>query len=217
MLDQFLLTFPSAYRTRIINYESLISHVGIQEILKSLNKVLDVDGDIIECGSGRCGTAVIISNYLKSRGIGKKVYALDTYGEGFDKKELKNERRLNLTTVKDSAFTRNSYDYVKSKIERLGVSDILVPIRGLFQDTLPHLNRRFCLSFIDCDLERTILYCAEAVWQSVSNNGILLFDDYLSHRFRGAKRAIDNFVNTHKTEISEYRLLNRLYYVRKDH
>jgi hypothetical protein len=42
---------------------------GIEDLLTKLNTVIDVNADIIECGSAYCGTAIIMANYLKEKGI----------------------------------------------------------------------------------------------------------------------------------------------------
>jgi hypothetical protein len=67
--------------------------------MEKLRTVLNEEGDIIECGSARCGTSTVIANYLRSRRIIKKVYALDVFGSGFDTDELEEERQLGLTQL----------------------------------------------------------------------------------------------------------------------
>jgi hypothetical protein len=219
VLNGLLLKFAFLYKTRFINYESqLEKNNGIEDLLTKLDAVHDIEGNIIECGSYVCGTAVIIANYLRSAGVNKKVYALDLFGGGFDLNELEAERRAGLTQAKDSAFTHTSYEYVKKKIEKLGVSYIIIPVKGFFKDTLPHIDSKFCFALIDCDLEKSVFYSAETIWPKLSKNGVMLFDDYdyeLYHAFKGPKIAVDEFVRKHRSEISEHGLLNRLYCIIK--
>jgi O-methyltransferase len=216
-LNNLLLRFPFLYGINFIKYESgLRTNGGISDLLSGLNKVLNVEGDIIECGSYRCGSSVIMAKHLKTEGVRKKIYALDLFGGGFEISELEEERRLGLTQATNEAFTYNSYHYVKSKIQRLGFSDIIIPVKGLFEHTLPKIDSKICLSLIDCDLKKSIIYSAEAIWPKLSREGIILFDDYLSQEYKGAKVAVDDFVNEHQTELSEHGLLNRLYSVRKN-
>lgn len=63
------------------------------------------------------------------------------------------------------------------KIGKLGYDDIIIPFRGFFKNTLPLIRSDFCLSFIDCDLCKSIDNCAETVWQNTVSNGIIIFDD----------------------------------------
>jgi Macrocin-O-methyltransferase (TylF) len=220
ILNNILLTFPSLYRTGLVMNESFLGSRGINDLLTKLSTVIALEGDVIECGSARCGTSVTIGKYLQAVQSKKKVYALDLFGQGFDLDELEAERVAGLTRAKDNAFVHTSYDYVTSKIHILGLSDTVIPIKGYFQHTLPGLvdSKRFCLALIDCDLKKSTTYCAESIWPKLSDNGIMLFDDYdydLFRTFRGPRIAVDKFVNEHSNEISEHGFLNRLYYVEK--
>ena len=221
LLNNFLLTFPSLYRTSLVMSESYLGSHGIDDVLTKLYTVLTLEGDIIECGSARCGTSVIIGSFLQAVQSKKKVYALDLFGRGFDLDELRAERMAGLTSAKDNAFIHTSYSYVTCKIQKLGLSDAVIPIKGYFQQTLPGLvdSKRFCLALIDCDLKKSTTYCAESIWPKLTENGVILFDDYdcdLFRTFKGPKIAVDEFVNSHGNEISQHGFLNRLYYVEKN-
>ena len=93
IFNNFLLIFPFLYRTKLVNYETdLEENHGIDDLLQQLNMVLNLEGDIIECGSSRCGTSIIIANYLRSKQVySKMIYACDSF-EGFDRYELRQER-----------------------------------------------------------------------------------------------------------------------------
>jgi len=187
---------------------------GIDELLAQLSTVLDVEGDIIECGSSRCGASIIMANYLHARKINKKILACDSY-EGFDPSELKREQKAGLTTATSNAFTSTSYSYVHKKIAAFRLQDTVIPIKGYFQDSLPKIYGPFCLALIDCDLRDSLIYSAETIWPNLSSGGRILFDDYLDRQSKGAQEGVDIFVEKHRAEISAYGLLNRLYYVCK--
>lgn len=187
---------------------------GIDELLAQAAAVLNVEGEIIECGSSRCGASILMANYLRARQVNKKILACDSY-EGFDQAELDRERKDGLTTATNRAFTSTSYQYVQKKIAALGFQDTVLPIKGYFQDSLPQLSGPFCLALIDCDLRDSLVYSAETIWPNLSSRGRILFDDYLDSGFKGAKQGVDIFVEKHRAEISEHGLLNRLYYVCK--
>lgn len=215
LLNTLLLHFPSLYRTKLVFYETnLRAGGGIDELLAQLAMVLDVEGEIIECGSSRCGASILMAQYLRSRRINKKILACDSY-EGFDRAELEREQKDGLTTATSSAFTSTSYQYVQKKIAALGLQNTITPIKGYFQDSLPNIPGPFCLALIDCDLRDSLLYSAEAIWPKLSSGGRILFDDYIDVEFRGAKQGVDIFVEKHQAEISEHGLLNRLYYACK--
>jgi len=188
---------------------------GIDDLLAQMAMVLNVEGEIIECGSARCGTSVIMANYLRAQHINKKILACDSF-EGFDQAELDREQKAGLTTVPNNAYTFIPYSYVQKKIAALRLQDIVVPIKGYFQDSLPSVPGPFCLALIDCDLRDSVVYSAEAIWPKLSSRGRILFDDAFDNlMFRGAKQGVDRFIENHRAEISEHGLLNRLYYACK--
>jgi Macrocin-O-methyltransferase (TylF) len=211
-----LLRFPFIYRMKFVNYESgLRDNHGLEDLTQQLESVLRVQGNIIECGSDRCGTSVIMAKYLKSIGNDKKIYALDVFGSGFEVNELEEESRLGLTQVPNKTFRYNSFEYVKNKIKLLGLEDVIIPVKGLFRDTLPSIDSTFCLCLIDCDLRKSMLYCAETLWPKLSRNGVMLFDDCGSMDHKNVIIAVDGFVNEHQHEVSEYGFLNKIYQARK--
>ncbi len=215
LLNETLVRFPFLYRTNLIYYETnLRAAGGVDELLEQLETVLNIEGHIIECGSSRCGTSLIMAEYLRRTGVKKKIFACDSFA-GFDRAELQREKAAGLTSIAESAFTSTSYQYVRRKIVALGSQDIVTPVKGYFQEVLPDLAGPFCLALVDCDLKESLVYCAETLWPRLSRGGCLLFDDYLAPDFRGAKQGVDLFVTNHRAEISEHRLLKRLYFLRK--
>ena len=133
----------------------------------------------------------------------------------FDKKieELKSavDQSMIANIVEYSLQFHNIVEIEKS----LGLSDYIFPVKGLFHDTLPQINCRFCFCLIDCDLRKSISFSAENLWPKLSSRGLMLFDDYKETEFKGAKLAVDEFITKYENSIMEHGLLERLYFVRK--
>jgi hypothetical protein len=215
LLNNLLLTFPALYQTDLVYYETnLRQNHGIEELLAQLSLVVDKEGNIIECGSSRCGASVIMAKQLQAKHRHKLIYACDSF-EGFNRFELEQERKAGFTEAPDSAFTSTSYEYVKKKIKKLGVDDMVVPIKGFFQETLPHLKSNFCFALIDCDLKDSIIYTAETIWPNLISGGRMLFDDYAAEDYRAARLGVDFFINKYQHEIAAHGFMNRLYYACK--
>src|SRR5712692_3184610 len=97
LLNTVLVQFPSLYRTKLVFYETnLRAGGGIDELLTQVATVLDIKGEIIECGSSRCGASIIMAHYLRTQQVNKKILACDSY-EGFNQSELKCEQKAGLT------------------------------------------------------------------------------------------------------------------------
>jgi hypothetical protein len=214
VVNRILLAFPTLYRSRLVNYETNLSKEGVDDLLAELGSVTPLEGDVIECGSSRCGGTVIMARFLEREGARKRILACDSF-EGFDRGELAREREEGLTEASEEAFTSTSFEYVRRKLAVLGVDDVVTPVKGYFEDTLPTIDGRFSFAFVDCDLQESLSYCAETLWPRLVGGGKMLFDDYASPEFRGARAGVDDFVARRGDEIAEHRMLQRLYRVTK--
>jgi hypothetical protein len=215
LLNATLLRFPALYATPWVRYETnLIEDHGVEDLLDQLGRTLDVPGDIVECGSSRCGGSVLMARLLRHRGVTKVIHACDSF-EGFDRAELSEERRRGLTGASDRAFTSTSLPYVQRKLRALGLEEAIVPVKGYFSETLPRLRGPWSFALVDCDLRNSIAYCAEQVWPRLSPGGRMVFDDYACADFAGARLGVGDFLARFGDEIAEHGLLRRLYFARK--
>lgn len=197
------------------DYETVLDAIGVADLLGALDRIADLPGDIVECGSWRGGSAMIMAEALARRGDHRLVYACDSY-EGFDLDELRQEREAGRTDERDDAFASTSLKYVEAKIREHGLEGRVIPIKGYFEETLPDLEGPFALALIDCDLPRSILFAARTLWPKLRSGGLMLFDDYSNaEHFSGARSAVDQFLAEHRKAIDDERLLSRLYRVRK--
>ena len=216
LYNRMMLRFPALYRLPVVNFESNMNWEGMGDLRKLLDDVAQLPGDIIECGSSRCGTSVLIARHLSSLRIPKKLYALDSF-QGFAVEELERERSLGLVDSPDDAFTSTNFEYVVAKLRQLGYEDSIIPVRGYFENTLPSVahESEFALAFIDCDLRDSMTYCADTLWPNLVPGGVMAFDDYNAVDFRGAKLAVDAFVSAQLPDIESHGMIQRLYYVKK--
>jgi hypothetical protein len=163
-----------------------------------------VSGDIIECGSARCGTSVMLGKHVQKLGLRKKIFALDSYGEGFDEKDLQAEIKSGSTIGADSrtAFRYISFDYVNRKVEKLGLKNVVIPVKGFFRDTLSTLRGPFSLAIIDCDLGTTVRFCLEALLPMMSSQSLIMVDEYGVSTWSGVRPAVEEFVATNLPHIA---------------
>ena len=217
ILNKILLRFPSFYRNDFVNYESYLDREnGIPELLNKFEEALAVEGDVIECGCARAGTSVIMGTRIEGARKEKTVYALDTF-DGFDKGEIEKEVQAgNVPDYSDHDFKYNSYEYVQQKLKRLGLTKRVIPVKGLFQDTMKEIRAEsYCFGFIDCDLEDSLLFATREVWKKLSHGGIIMMDDYNSDQYRGVTKAVDKLVKEFGSNVKEHKFLKRLYYIKK--
>jgi O-methyltransferase len=220
-VEKILLRFPFLYKLPLVEYESQLLPEERNLVISEINEILqhDIDGDIIECGTARCGTTAIMSNFLKKHGSEKHLYACDSFG-GFILQELQKEQTLGRTHATEDAFTKNSYEYVSAKMKVLGCNNVTL-VKGFFQDTLPNLaqNKRFSFAFIDCDLADSMLFAMEQVWPKLSSGGVMLCDDYKGDNTRGVEVAISEFLERYEGDIAAHgpkTSTGKIYYVSKN-
>ena len=216
LLNRTLLSAPFLYRLPFVNYESNLNGVEVARLLGLLGDGGGEGSIVVECGTSRGGTAVLMARRLRSLGSATKVVAVDSF-QGFDLDELEAERRQGLLpSTSNDSFTSTSLDYVQRKAAKLGLSDAITFLDGYFVDVLPTLaGARIWLAFIDCDLSRSIAYCAETLWPQVVPGGTMVFHDYTGPYFLGAKRVIDDFVRQTGVSDDSHGLVDELYWVRK--
>ena len=80
--------------------------------------------------------------------------------------------------------------------------------RGWFCDTLPdELPRRICFAHIDSDLYSSVTECLEAVYSKLSNNAIVVIDDYDWEGLPGVKIAVEDFLRDKPEHVCPMRVL----------
>lgn len=144
-------------------------------------------GDIVEFGSYKGGSAMLMASLLRSSGSRAKVFALDTYA-GMPPTDA----------VRD---LHSAGDFIDTKLEdfqraiddnKLG--DWLQPVKGVFTDSVPGLlssGRKIALAHVDCDIYEGVKYAVTASRPHMVRDGYLVFDDPLHGSCLGAMQAIE--------------------------
>lgn len=145
-----------------------------------------IPGDIIEFGSYRGGSAFFMAHLLQTWGSTKKVFACDTY-EGMPA----TDHDIDMHRVGD--FGDASYDEVNEARIAAGLSDQLVLVKGLFEDTIPTLPQggSFALAHVDCDIYQPIKYILREIHDYLSLGAYVVFDDPLAGSCLGAMEACE--------------------------
>lgn len=175
----------------------LASGVSIVTEAKLMNLFLiikyglnNLEGDVIEFGSYRGGSALFMAKALKKFHPQKKIYALDTFS-GMPP----TNKRIDMHTEGD--FSGPILDEFYVKKERNGL-DNLVIVKGKFEDTMPQLKEKvkcLALAHIDCDIYSSVVYSVEQSLSLMENaSGYLCFDDPLHSSCLGAYEAVEDTV-----------------------
>jgi hypothetical protein len=168
-------------------------------LLASVERVKDIEGDIVECGVFRAGGTVLIADALRAQQSKKRIFGFDSFEgmpEAMDEDTMSDGRKVYVAGV----LSATSIELVREKVRRFGHADRVTFYKGYFQDSMPGAlapSARVSLALIDCDQYAGTKYCLEFLYDKVAAGGMVLFDDYEAADeidTPGVKRAVSEFL-----------------------
>jgi len=161
-----------------------------------------IEGDVVETGVWRGGSALVCARYLRSD---QTLYLLDTYA-GMTEPSVHDFRigeNDNLRTIEKwhelqegqtSRWVKADLKSVKDNFGRFKLlSEGIVFIEGKVEETIPKmmLPKSFALIRIDTDFYSSTKIALETFWPRLRLGGFLILDDYA--HWDGARRATDEY------------------------
>lgn len=172
--------FSKIYET--IKNNTLVDRIRCYSIYQIAEQVSKVEGDVLEVGTWRGGTAGILTQVLTE----KKVYLADTFKGVVKASDWEH--------YKDTAHSDTSQELVSDfLINKLGVSNYEI-INGIFPDDTGFKvdDKKLCLVYLDLDVYESTKDAFNYVWHQISLNGIVIFDDYgMTSACAGIKKFVD--------------------------
>ena len=158
-------------KLRIRTGTSYKSHLAMA--LKILETPPEVEGDIVECGTWKGGSAANLS--LVCRLTGRKLRIYDSF-EGLPESEPGDRQ---------GGYPKGDYagalEEVRENIRRYGALECCEFIKGWYKDTLPQLGKQkpILLAFLDVDLEASLETCVRHLWPNLTERGYIFIDEYV--------------------------------------
>jgi O-methyltransferase len=138
-------------------------------------------GSVAELGVYKGGTAKIFGEILKS--TGKSIYLFDTFSGMPWTAQDKEEHKTMFEDITLEKVQEYLKEYSTMKFRP-----------GFFPDTAKGLeDEKFSLVYLDADLYESTKSGLEFFYPRMVAGGIILFDDYGSHRWTGVREAVDTF------------------------
>lgn len=163
---------------------------SLYTLVHFLNGALHLDGDVVECGVWRGGSAKLLREEIVRSRTGKKLYLFDSF-EGMAAVNSEQDRH----NVGD--FQDTSLEHVQSFVAGRSGDDpkgVALFRKGWIPDTFVGLEKlKICFAHIDLDLYQSILDALEFIYPRLPSQGVIVFDDYGFASCPGARRAVDEF------------------------
>ncbi len=140
--------------------------------LKLFETPPETEGVVLECGTWKGGSAANLSLVCKM--TGRKLLIYDSF-EGLPEK-IEGDREADSYAAGDYAGT---LEEVKWNISKYGDIDSCEFVQGWFADTLPHLDRKVLVAFLDVDLEASLETCVRYIWNNLTEKGYIFIDEYV--------------------------------------
>lgn len=155
------------------------------------------EANFVDCGVAAGGSSAVLASALRAcqGGAHRRVFCFDTF-KGLpapgpqDTREGRNAAELGWGEGTCSADQSS----LKEVCELLEVGDLIVPVEGLFQDTLPLWRQRVgpvALLHMDGDWYDSTLQILESLYDQVLPRGIIQIDDY--GYWDGCREAVSFF------------------------
>lgn len=150
---------------------------------------LNLEGDFVECGVFKGGTAYLIADVIKNFTTKPKIFHLFDTFKGMP--ELANQ---DSSSHKKGDFGDISLDKVKHLLKPFSFIQYHA---GVIPNTFSQTNlNKIAFAHIDVDLYQTVLDCCSFFYNKLSKGGIMIFDDYGFYGYKdAAKKAVDEFFN----------------------
>lgn len=185
--------FIRAFLTQEAIQEKAISPNGIYRHMNHYhwaNQVIDrnVEGDFVELGVFRGGTAKLLSLVMNWKKSNKTLHLYDSF-EGLP--ELKDEDKPSKNFLKKGDF----------KVSQWHLSQTMASLPnytvypGWFSETIPNkLPDKICYAHLDGDFYSSILESLEGVYPRLSPGAICVIDDYDNGGLPGVNQAVSEFM-----------------------
>jgi O-methyltransferase len=178
---------------------SLINPLGLVQLYKLVQELdaSGVQGDFVECGVYRGGSAALLGTALNSSPLARELWLFDSF-QGLptaDTIDGPSAATLGRKLVSNSEDVRHLLDNCGVPA---GKSHIFP---GWFNETLSGAPiRRVALLHLDADWYASTKQCLEHFYDLVSPGGVIVLDDYAE--WPGCKAALDEFAAKRSLNIS---------------
>lgn len=198
-------TLENKDRIAHFNPIDLITH---ENICEGLELTKNIEGDYVEIGVFKGGSALTALKYLKLSGIKKFAYLLDTF-EGFNYLNSKNS--LDYSWHNTHFVSKDIMNYIKETLHEFANFKLIKT--NIIKDNLSDEIKKISLANIDVDLKEATYEAILKVSKILSINGIIMCEDPVStpHLY-GSLYAMEKFLKSKEGKNKYLKLFKKNHY-----
>lgn len=199
--DQFQKEFASLFET--IKPFTLLTQPRLISLYTLARRICvsDLPGHFIECGTWRGGASALLASVIKCHSRRpRRVYCFDTFEGMPEPTEIDRHMGVpaNMTEFGVATLKAPVAENLDAICSRLDVHDFVVPVQGLFAETLPRIKEEIgtiALLHADADWYTSTMDVLNHLYHQVAAGGFVQFDDY--GHWEGCKKAVHDFEREH--------------------
>ncbi len=165
------------------NYLDYIRLSTLELISHEINKA-GIEGNVAELGVYKGKFARYINQYFPER----KLYLFDTF-EGFDKRDIKREQELQLTSG-EQIFSDTSLPKVLGQMK---FPEKCIAVKGYFPESASAINDQFVFVSLDADLFQPIYSGLRFFYPLLVKGGYIFVHDFNNINYKGVSEAVKRF------------------------
>lgn len=200
---------------------------NINLICEKLLELKDKPGSYVECGVYQGNTLFTVAEHLKIIEDERDIYGFDTF-EGFpdvkinkldhpsmfrklfEKGEITEDHYLKAREWTNNFEDLNhlTQDYFCDVSKVFDIADKyenIKLIKGPFVESLKKINNPIAVLFLDCDLYDSYMNCLSELYTLIIPGGYIIFDEYYSHKYPGARIAVNEFFKDKEGKFEMYK------------
>ncbi|ETR65561.1 MAG: macrocin-O-methyltransferase [Candidatus Magnetoglobus multicellularis str. Araruama] len=157
----------------------------------------DIPGNFVECGVAAGGASGLLSAVIKRYSKRPRLlYAFDSF-EGMPEPSI-HDTLINGKSADSTGWATGTCSATEQSLlevcKRLGTTDIVKPIKGYFEQTLPTMKKQIgniAFLHMDGDWYESTKAILQNLYHRIVDNGIIQVDDY--GHWAGCKKAIHEY------------------------
>jgi hypothetical protein len=179
--------------------------------------IKNIEGSIVECGVGKGRTLLYLVFLSEQEGKNRILYGFDSF-QGFPEpgKEDDSSRKPKRGDWSDTSISEIIGKLGLAGFSKEWLDTRLHLIQGFFGDTVHTYNGGpIAFLHVDADLYSSYRIVLNTFYDLVVPGGVVLFDEYNEDAWPGAKKAVDEFINTYHEELLREPVSGKYYFIKR--